>query len=114
MRTSFTMRTTLILTVLSSLAGTGLTAFGVTSSGGKYVVDTDGGLIFAVSQASGDIVSLKYRGNECQDKSRFSQIGSGLKSGNVVATNVGSDVVKITVTTPTLTQYYIAKVSQGS
>ncbi|KAF8247279.1 putative rhamnogalacturonase [Wilcoxina mikolae CBS 423.85] len=103
------MRTSLILTVISSLAGSGLAAFGFTSSGGQYVVDTDGGLVFAVSSLSGDIVSLKYGGQECQDRSRFSQIGSGLKSSNVVATAVGSDIVQITVTTPTLTQYYIAK-----
>ncbi|KAF8539867.1 putative rhamnogalacturonase [Trichophaea hybrida] len=103
------MRISLILTVISSLAGSGLAAFGFTSSGSQYVVDTNGGLVFAVSRLSGDIVSLNYGGHECQDRSRFSHIGSGLMSSNVVATAVGSDIVQITVTTPTLTQYYIAK-----
>jgi rhamnogalacturonan endolyase len=104
------MRTTSILTLLSCLAGTSLAAFGVTTSSGKYVVDTNGGLVFQVNKSTGDIVSLVYNGVEAQDSSKFSQIASGLGSDDVVATTVSSDIIKITVTTDTLVHYIIAKV----
>lgn len=92
------------------LSATAFAAFGVTDSGTQLTVDTAGGLVFKVSKSTGDIVSLVYNGIECQDSSKYSQISSGLGSSNVVATTSGS-YIKITVTTSTLTQYYIAKVS---
>jgi rhamnogalacturonan endolyase len=104
------MRITSILPLLPCLAGTSLAVFGVTSSSGYYVVDTNGGLVFKVSQSTGDIVSLVYNSFEAQDSSKFSQVSSGLGSDDVVATTVSSDIIKITVTTDTLVHYYIAKV----
>jgi rhamnogalacturonan endolyase len=104
------MRITSILTLLSCLVGTSLASFGVTTSSGKYVVDTNGGLVFKVNKSTGDIVSLVYNGVECQDSSKFSHIASGLGSDDVVATTVSSSVIKITVTTDTLVHYIIAKV----
>ncbi|KAA8904620.1 Rhamnogalacturonate lyase A [Sphaerosporella brunnea] len=101
------MRFSILLAAL--LAGPSLAAFGVTDTNGRYVVDTDGGLVFTVNKSTGDIISLKYNGVEAQDSSKFSQIASGLGSSNVVATTVSSTVIKITVTTSTLTQYYIAQ-----
>lgn len=92
------------------LSATAFAAFGVVDSGTQLTVDTNGGLVFKVSKSTGDIVSLVYNGLECQDSSKFSHISSGLGSSNVVATTSGS-AIKITVTTSTLTQYYIAKVS---
>ncbi|RPB09967.1 hypothetical protein P167DRAFT_491776 [Morchella conica CCBAS932] len=85
-----------------------LAAFGVTDSGTQLTVDTNGGLVFKVNKSTGDIISLVYNGVECQDSSKFSHISSGLGSSNVVATTSGS-YIKITVTTDTLIQYYIAK-----
>lgn len=92
------------------LSATAHAAFGVVDSGTQLTVDTGGGLVFKVSKSTGDIVSLVYNGLECQDSSKFSHISSGLGSSNVVAATSGS-VIKITVTTSTLTQYYLAKVS---
>jgi rhamnogalacturonan endolyase len=104
------MRFSSVLFSLACLAGTSLAAFGVSSSKGRFVVDTDGGLVFSVSQTNGDIVSLVYSGTEAQDSSKMSHIGSGLGSATVSATTIGS-YIKITVATSTLTHYYIAKVS---
>jgi rhamnogalacturonan endolyase len=104
------MRIKSILTLVSCFAGTSLAAFGVTTSSGKYVVDTNGGLVFQVNKSTGDIVSLVYNGVECQDSSKFSHIASGLDSDNVVATTVSSSIIKITITTDTLVHYLIAKV----
>ena len=98
------------LFTLLSLAATALAAFGVTDSGSKLVVDTGGGLVFTVNKSTGDIISLNYGGKEAQDSSKFSHIGSGLGSSDVVATTIGSNVIKITVTTSTLIHYYITKV----
>ncbi|KAI5811928.1 Rhamnogalacturonate lyase A [Pyronema omphalodes] len=99
------------LSILSliSLAGSAFAAFGVTEKNNHFVVDTNGGLIFTVNKATGDIISLKYNNKECQDSSKFSHISSGLGSSNVVATTIGTNVIKITVTTDTLIHYYIAK-----
>src|SRR4051794_35449137 len=41
-------------------------AFGLTSSGGFYTVDTGAGLVFKVNQTSGDITSLVFNGVEYQ------------------------------------------------
>ncbi|RPB24684.1 rhamnogalacturonate lyase A [Terfezia boudieri ATCC MYA-4762] len=94
---------------LLSIASTAYAAFGVTNTGSNYVVNTNGGLVFSVSKSTGDIVSLLYNGTQCQDSSKMSHIGSGLRSRNVAASTINSQYIKITVTTPTLTQYYIAK-----
>lgn len=100
-------------TCLLLIASTAFAAFGVTDNGSNYVVDTNGGLVFSVSKSTGDIVSLLYNGIQCQDSSKMSQIGSGFRSSNVAASTINSQYIKITVTTSTLTQYYIAKACPG-
>jgi rhamnogalacturonan endolyase len=74
-------------------------AFGVTSSGGYYTVDTGGGLVFKVRQTNGDITSLNFNGIEYQSNSKKSQIASGLGSATVTADIYGSDYIKLTITT---------------
>jgi len=103
------MKLICISACLLSMASTAFAAFGVTDNGRNYVVDTNGGLVFSVSKSTGDIVSLLYNGIQCQDSSKMSHIGSGLKSSNVAASTINSQYIKITVKTSTLTQYYIAK-----
>ncbi len=71
-------------------------AFGITSSGGFYTVDTGAGLVFMVEQSNGDITSLKFNGTEYQATDKHSQISSGLGSA-VVSTNIyGTNFIKIT------------------
>ncbi|KAG8931463.1 hypothetical protein FRC02_002692 [Tulasnella sp. 418] len=86
-------------------------AFGVTSSGGYYTVDTGAAnpFIFKVNQANCDITSLLFQGIEYQYSSQTSHINSGLGSATVSATTISSTYIKITCVSGTLTQYYIAK-----
>jgi len=75
-------------------------AFGLTSSGGNYIVDTGAGLIFRVSQTNGDINSIQYRGVEYQATDKGSHIASGLGSDTTVAaTAYGTNYINVTITT---------------
>ncbi|KAF9480922.1 polysaccharide lyase family 4 protein [Pholiota conissans] len=93
------------------LAATSVTAaFGYTTSGNSLIVDTDAGLVFTVDQTSGDITSMKFNGIEAQDSSKRSQISSGIgASCSATRTGNANNYVKITCTTSTLTQYYVAR-----
>ncbi|KAG8964221.1 hypothetical protein FRC00_003323 [Tulasnella sp. 408] len=84
-------------------------AWGYTSSGGSYVVDTgsSNSFTFKVSQSSCDITSLYFIGVEYQYSSQASHISSGLGSATVSAQTIG-DYIKITCVTSTLTQYLVA------
>jgi rhamnogalacturonan endolyase len=91
-----------------------LAAFGVTSVSGSYTVDTGAGLVFRVSQTSGDITSIQYNGIEYQATDKNSHIASGLGTATVSATTYGSSYIKISIaTSPTnsvvssLTQYLL-------
>ncbi|CAE6414665.1 unnamed protein product [Rhizoctonia solani] len=96
---------------LASYLGAVNAAFGVTSSGGRYVIDAGSAnpLVIKVNQANCDITSLVYRGNEYQYQSTFSHIGSGLGSATVSATVVNSQYAKVTCVTSTLTHYYVVR-----
>jgi rhamnogalacturonan endolyase len=74
-------------------------AFGVTSSGGFYTVDTGAGLVFKVSQSSGDITSIQFNGTEYQATDKNSHIASGLGSATVTATTYGTNYIKIAIAT---------------
>ncbi|CAI0654089.1 unnamed protein product [Colletotrichum noveboracense] len=100
-----------LLTSLASLWGTADAAFGLANGNSTtYKVDTNGGLVFEVNKANGDITSLLYNGVEYQGTSKMSQINSGLGASTVTAETVGG-VVKITVKAGSqpLTHYYVAK-----
>lgn len=90
-------------------------AFGYTSSGGHYIVDTGAGLVFSVDQSNGDLTSLKYNGVELQNQSRFSHIESGLGSGTTVTASQNGSLVVITETATnfygsgTLVHYLVAR-----
>jgi len=88
-----------------------LADFGLTDSGGYYIVDTGAGLVFRVRQSTGDITSLRYNGVEYQEPTRGSHINSGLGTNRVSAQTYGTDYVKVTVvsTDGTLTHYYVAR-----
>ena len=92
-------RICLVLALIGFMVGVerGFGAFGVTSSGGAYTVDTGAGLVFKVNQSSGDITSLNFNGTEYQATDKNSQIASGLGSATVTATAYGSSYIKITI-----------------
>ncbi|CUA74240.1 putative rhamnogalacturonate lyase A [Rhizoctonia solani] len=71
------------------------------------------GSLNVVRTSNGDIISLKYNGQECQDQSKFTHISSGLRSATV-ASNVSGDYATATIKTATLTQYYVAVKGQST
>ena len=89
------------LALLTGLPARVFGAFGVTSSGGYYTVDTGGGLVFKVNQSSGDVTSLNFNGTEYQATDKNTHIASGLGSATVTATTYGSSYIKITVNSGT-------------
>jgi rhamnogalacturonan endolyase len=95
----------LLLTGLSP--GHAFAAFGITSSGGNYIVDTGGGLVFRVNGSSCDINSLKLNGGaELQATSAGSHIASGLGTATVTTSLSPSGTSGlITCATSTLTHY---------
>jgi rhamnogalacturonan endolyase len=72
-------------------------AFGVTSSGGYYTVDTGADLVFKVNQSNGDVTSLFYNSVEYQATPKCSQLTSGLGAASVTATTYGTNFIKLTI-----------------
>ncbi|CAE6517017.1 unnamed protein product [Rhizoctonia solani] len=92
----------------ASFIAPAVAGFGVTESGNSFVVDTDGGLVFTVNKQNGDITSMIFNGIQAQDQSKRSHISSGLGTAPCSWTKIGN-YIKITCTTSTLTQYYVAQ-----
>ncbi|KAI1410363.1 polysaccharide lyase family 4 protein [Hypoxylon sp. FL1857] len=104
----FLTSTILALTFLSDGA---LAAFGLTTTSSRYKVDTNGGLVFDVNRANGDVTSLVFNGVEYQGKSKASGINSGLGTSQVSAETISDKYIKITAKSSSLpvTHYYVAK-----
>ncbi|CAE6465791.1 unnamed protein product [Rhizoctonia solani] len=94
--------------LLAGFIAPAFAGFGVKESGNSFVVDTDGGLVFTVDKRNGDITSMLYNGIQAQDQSKRSHISSGLGNAPCSWTKIGN-YIKITCTTSTLTQYYVAQ-----
>ncbi|KZV73568.1 polysaccharide lyase family 4 protein [Peniophora sp. CONT] len=101
----------LVSLLLVSAAPLVSAGFGLTTSGTKWTIDTNAGLVFTVQSSNGDITSIKYNGVESQDQTKFSQLSSGLGSATCSHEQTGNNnnYIKITCTTSTLTQYYVAQ-----
>lgn len=80
--------------------------FSVTAGGGVLTVNNESGLVYQVSQASGDITSIQWNGRELNDRSKGSHLSSGLGSAAVSFSLSPSGTTSvITIATPTLTHY---------
>jgi rhamnogalacturonan endolyase len=91
---------------LSAVEGDATTPFGVTASGGVLTVSSGAGLVYRVSQASGDITSIRWNDRELNDQSKGSHIASGLGTATVSFNLLPSGTTAlITLATPTLTHY---------
>ncbi|KAH8104842.1 polysaccharide lyase family 4 protein [Cristinia sonorae] len=88
--------------------GVAFAAFGVTTSGNSFVVDSGAGLVTTINNANGDITSLKFNGKELQDQTKFTQLSSGLGSATVTS-SVNNNIAVITIRTSTITHYYIVR-----
>jgi rhamnogalacturonan endolyase len=87
--------------------------FGVTAANGLLTVDSGAGLVFVVKQAGGDITSIRYNGGpELQLANDYSQLSSGL--GATVSYAVSGGVAKITLSTPTATQYLLVRQGENN
>ncbi|KAJ6584788.1 polysaccharide lyase family 4 protein [Mycena capillaripes] len=81
-------------------------AFGVTTSGSNMLVDSGAGLVTTINTANGDITSINFNGKQLQDSTKFTQLSSGLGSATVTS-SVANSIAKITITTSTITHYYM-------
>ncbi|KAF8748582.1 Rhamnogalacturonan lyase B, N-terminal [Rhizoctonia solani] len=92
-----------------------LADFGVTEGSGYIDVDTGNQLVYRVDSfhVQWDITSIKYNSVECQYSKKYTQISSGLESATVTYKTSG-EYITITITTNTLTQYYVAVSGQSA
>jgi rhamnogalacturonan endolyase len=95
-------------------------AFGFTSGGGFFTVDTGAGLTFRISQSNGDMTSLKLNGTELQNQSRPSHVESGLGSGATVTASQSGNLVIVTESSThwygsgTVVQYLVARSGENN
>ncbi|KAJ7935501.1 polysaccharide lyase family 4 protein [Mycena leptocephala] len=83
-------------------------AFGVTTSGSNMLVDSGAGLVTTINTANGDITSINFNGKQLQDSTKFTQLSSGLGSATVTS-SVANNIAKITISTSTITHYYMVQ-----
>jgi len=86
----------------------------LTTSTASFTVNANSANPFeiVVARASCDVTSIKYIGSQVQYPSTYSHISSGLGSVSSTAQLInsgGTDYVKITCTTSTLTHYYVIR-----
>lgn len=106
-------RTVMHAAVVAEAAAATATAFGVTASGGYLTVSSGAGLVFKVNQSGGDITSITLNGGpELQGQTKGSHISSGL--GATVAYTISGTVAKITLTTSTLTHYFLVRSGENN
>lgn len=85
-------------------------AFGVTVGGGSLTVSNESGLVYKVSQTSGDITSIQWNGKELNDQAKGSHLSSGLGSATVSFSLSPSGTTSvITIATTTLTHYLVTR-----
>ncbi|KAF8993461.1 polysaccharide lyase family 4 protein [Hymenopellis radicata] len=77
------------------------------------LMDTGGGLVVTIDTSNGDITSIDFDGTELQDSSKFTQLSSGLGSAAVSST-VDNDVGVVTISTDTITHYYIIRSGENT
>ncbi|KAH7127110.1 rhamnogalacturonase [Dendryphion nanum] len=110
----FPQKTLLLATC--AFASSTFAAFGITDSGGNYIIDagSSNSLVVTVNQKSCDITSIVYRGEELQDKAKGSHISSGLGTATVKAETVSNKYAKLTCTTSTLTHYIVVRSGEST
>ena len=88
-------------------------AVGISNSGSYLTINTGSGLVYTINKNNGDMTSCKLNGIElCGSKP--SHINSGLGSANVTYnTSPSGATVVITVTSGTLTHYYVSRYGEN-
>lgn len=96
--------------------------FGLTERADRYIVQTGSGLEFAISRHNGDVLSINYKGRECQAPhekvQRYSHYASGLSGSSIVSaqTDPKGSWIKITADDQKdgVIQYYIAHAGENN
>jgi len=84
--------------------------FSVTAGGGVLTVNNESGLVYQVSQTSGDITSIQWNGRELNDRAKGSHLSSGLGSATVSFSLSPSGTTSvITIATSALTHYLVTR-----
>ncbi|EMD65441.1 polysaccharide lyase family 4 protein [Bipolaris sorokiniana ND90Pr] len=114
LRTAF-----LVAATATTFASTTLASFGVVTTKAKNSITVDTGsttdpFLFTVNTLNCDITSLKYAGEELQWTGKGSHIEMGLGSATVKYETIGTQYIKITCTTATLTQYMVVKAGEAT
>jgi rhamnogalacturonan endolyase len=91
-------------------------SFGASTASGLITVNSGAGLVFKVNATNGDIKSIRYNGGpEMQYWEKGSHIASGLGSAQTsVAYTVVDGIVKVAITTPTLTHYLLVRAGDNT
>ncbi|KAH7123295.1 Rhamnogalacturonase B, N-terminal-domain-containing protein [Dactylonectria estremocensis] len=85
-------------------------AWGYTDTNGNYVIDSGADLIISVSKTTGDINSLKYKGQEFNGwGGKNTHVESGLGTSTVTIATVSTNVIKVTVVHGTLKHYIVMR-----
>jgi rhamnogalacturonan endolyase len=94
-----------VLLAIWALTSTTLAAFGITNSGGNYVIDagSDNPFVITVNGKNCDIQSIRYRSEEFQYSKQFTQISSGLGSATVKAETISGKRTQQIGSNPSLT-----------
>lgn len=95
----------LVAATIALLPSRALAAFGATASGGGFICDTGGGLVFTVN-SGGDLSSIKLNGNEL-NISTPSGVNSGFGATSVTSAAIGGYRWKITCVNGDSTHYYL-------
>lgn len=80
-------------------------AFGLEDWGDGYTLDSGDGLTISVLKKNGDIKSIYFKDTELQAPGRLSHISSGLGRAEVTASVVKDQVIRVEMSTETLTHY---------
>ena len=88
----------------------------------SFIVDTGAGLVFVVSRQNGDLISMRYKGRECEapfeKTQRYSHYASGLSSSSKITAQKDPKGlwIKITIEDSKIgvTHYYIARKGESS
>lgn len=92
-------------------------AFGYTTSSSRFVIHTGSGLTVNMVRSTCDIVSLLYKDQELQYKSKYTHVNSGLgtvTSATITTLADAQKTIQVTCTKTGLTQYYFFRPNENA
>lgn len=102
---------------VASAEQTATPAFGFTTSSSRFVINSGSGLTVNMARSTCDIVSLLYKDQELQYKSKYTHINSGLGSVSSATITTLADAkktIQVTCVAKGLTQYYFFRPNENA